>query len=500
MVRADPLPLDRVLCPSSVAVVGASTRGDAPGNRYVRNLRAFGYDGRIAIVHPSATEIEGEPCFRSLSDIDAEVDYAFIAVPAAAVPDLVRGAGGQVAFAQIMSSGFGETGGGEKLEAELVDAARTGGVRLIGPNCLGVHSPWGRVTFVDAAPHRPGHVGVISQSGGLGVDILRCVERSGLALSGVVTTGNAADVQIVDVLRYFLDDDRTHVVGMYVEGVPDGRALFDALHGNRFGKPVVILKGGRSRDGLAAAQSHTGALGGDHRAWEALARQTGCVTTNDLDDFIAALVALQHLPQPEGLVNDDVVLIGNGGGAGVLAADRFNAAGWRLTALAPALVARLEAFDLPPGSSYANPVDLPAGVLAVDDGRVIGDVIREVLADARPGALLVNLNLPVIVSNTDPRRQVVENLVEATIAAHASSTAATRLALVLRGEGLEGLEDRRQRCREIAEAAGVAVFGTVADAVSGLTALRNVAAYRHARGADPTRHAERRDIEIRRTP
>lgn len=496
---ADPMTFERVLCPSSIAVVGASTRGDAPGNRYVRNLRAFGYRGRIAIVHPSATEIEGEPCFRSLSDIDIEVDYAFIAVPAAAVPDLVRGAGGRVAFAQVMSSGFGETGGGEALEAELVGAARAGGVRLIGPNCLGVHSPWGRVTFVDAAPRRPGHVGVISQSGGLGVDILRCVERSGLALSGVVTTGNAADVQIVDVLRYLLDDDRTHVVGMYVEGVPGGRALFEVLHRNRFGKPVVILKGGRSRDGLAAAQSHTGVLGGDHRAWEALARQTGCVWANDLDDFIAALVALQHAPQPAGSVNDDVVLIGNGGGAGVLAADRFSAAGWRLTSLDPALVARLEALDLPPGSSYANPVDLPAGVLAVDDGRVIGNVIREVLADAQPGALLVNLNLPVIVSNTDPRRHVIENLVEATIGAHVASTAATRLALVLRGEGLDGLDDHRRRGRELAESAGVPVFGTVADAVSGLTALRDVAAYRRARLAGPMRDDDRRNTETGRT-
>ena len=215
-MRADPLPLDRVLCPSSVAVVGASTRGDALATATSATPRAFGYDGRIAIVHPSATEIEGELCFRSLSDIDAEVDYAFIAVPAAAVPDLVRGAGGQVAFAQIMSSGFGETGGGEKLEAELVDAARTGGVRLIGPNCPGVHSPWGRVTFVDAAPHRPGHVGVISQSGGLGVDILRCVERSGLALSGGSRRATPPMCRSSTCCAT-LDDDRTHVVGMYVE-------------------------------------------------------------------------------------------------------------------------------------------------------------------------------------------------------------------------------------------------------------------------------------------
>jgi len=159
--------------PKTVAVVGASTKGAALPNIFIRRIREFGYNGAIYPIHPAAKEIDGLPAYRSLGETPEPVDYAYIAIAAAQVPPLLEEARGRVRFAQVISSGFGEVDEGRELQLALVAAARTGGMRLIGPNCLGLHTPRGRVTFTETGPVEAGPVGVVSQSGGLGTDIIR---------------------------------------------------------------------------------------------------------------------------------------------------------------------------------------------------------------------------------------------------------------------------------------------------------------------------------------
>src|SRR5689334_1641610 len=158
--------------PKTVAVIGASTKGTAFPNVFIRRIREYGYTGDIYPIHPSAGEIDGLKAYRGLGDTPKPVDYAFIAIPAAQIPPLLKEARGRVRFAQVISSGFGEVDEGKALQGELAAAARAGGMRLIGPNCLGIYTPRGRVTFAEIGPEGIGHVGVVSQSGGLGTDII----------------------------------------------------------------------------------------------------------------------------------------------------------------------------------------------------------------------------------------------------------------------------------------------------------------------------------------
>jgi len=185
--------------PKTIAVVGASTKGASLPNVFLRRLREHGYPGAIYPIHPSAAEIEGIAAYRSLAEAPAAVDYAYIAIPAAQVPSLLSNARGRVRFAHVISSGFGEVDEGRELQEELVAAARAGGMRVLGPNCMGLYSPRGRVTFAEVEKLEAGHVGVLSQSGGLSTDIIRRGLNRGLKYSGLVSAGNCADVGAADL-------------------------------------------------------------------------------------------------------------------------------------------------------------------------------------------------------------------------------------------------------------------------------------------------------------
>ena len=283
--------------PKTVAVVGASATSMTAGNVFIRRMRAFGYTGAMYPIHPSADAIDGLPVYRSLAETPQPIDYAYIVVSAAQVPKILESARGRVRYAQVISSGFGEVDEGKALQEELLAAARSAGCRLLGPNCLGAYSPRGRLTFVEDASAEVGGVGVISQSGGIGTDIVRRGQVRGLKFSGAITVGNCADLEATDLLEFYLADPQTRVVGIYLEAVKDGRRLFDLLKANRAAKPVVLLKGGRTRQGSAAAASHTGSLAGDDRVWVALSRQTGCVLAETAGPIPGCLADLSE-PHP----------------------------------------------------------------------------------------------------------------------------------------------------------------------------------------------------------
>jgi acyl-CoA synthetase (NDP forming) len=459
-----------LMAPRSVAVLGASPNGKGLGNAYIRRLRAYGYPGAIWPVHPTADSVEDLPAFRSLGETPGEVDYAFVAVAAERVPEALSAARGRVRFAQVMSSGFAETEGGAALQDRLLQAAREGGMRLLGPNCLGTHSPRGRVTFFDEVDPDPGGVGVLSQSGGLSLDILRRGRVRGLRLSALVTMGNCADLGMSDLLEYLLADEQTRVIGLYVEDAGDARRIFDLLRQAAGAKPVVLLKGGQTAEGQRAAASHTGSLAADHRLWLALARQTGMAVTETLDGFLDALLAFQQLaPRPHSPLSR-VALFGNGGGTSVLATDAFVRLGFQVPRFEGAAAAAMARIAVPPGSSLANPIDIPANAMRAEDGRVAEAILRAATRHAAPDAMVMHLNMPVLLGYREV--DLMGALMQAALRVRAEHPDGGHLVLVLRSDGDPATEALKRECRTRALEAGMAVFEELAPAAEALAALR----------------------------
>ncbi len=468
-----------LFAPQAIAVVGASSGTGGFANTFLRNLRPGGFEGRIYPVHPSAPTIEGFPAVRSLRDLPEIVDYAYVAIGGAQTPGLFEGADGKVRFVQVVSSGFAESGE-QELQDRLVGAVRGAGARLIGPNCLGLHAPRARLSFVDRVSFAAGGVGVLSQSGGLGVDILRRGQMRGLRFSGLVTLGNCADLATADLLDYYLADPATRVIGLYLEDARDGRRLFDALRQSRGRKPVVLLKGGRTEDGQRASASHTAALAQDDRLWLAFARQTGVVLVETLDTFLDALVMFQALRARPAAPTARVVLFGNGGGTSVLATDAFSRAGFMVPRLGAAALSRLNALDLPPGSSVQNPVDTPAGTLRRDDGHIARPILEAFAAEPGIGAVVMHLNMTVILSYANPR--ILPNLFESALAVRGESGAGSHFVLVLRSDGEADIEAQKQRYRAQAIAAGIPVYDELAAAATALGGLAGYERFLHRRG------------------
>lgn len=460
--------------PARIAVVGASATSVSGGNRFIRNLKNFGYAGAILPIHPKAEEIEGLRAYPSLADVPHQIDYAYVAVAAAAAPGVVRSGGGKVRFAQVMSSGFSEMGGAD-LEAELVAAAREVGTRVIGPNCLGTYSPEARLTFTDKTTAEPGSIGVVCQSGGLGIDIIRRGQNRGLRYSGLVTIGNASDLGASELIEYFLEDDKTRTIGLYLESTREGRRLFDVLRRANARKPVVLLKGGRTSQGQRAAASHTGALAGSHAGWEALCWQTGTVLTDTLDEFLDALMAMQCL-KPRPSATSRVVLFGNGGGTSVLGTDAFDRAGFSVGAFADDTLAKLEALGLPAGSSVVNPIDVPAGALQQDEGRVAEKIISTIAASGAADAVVIHVNMTVIVGFRHV--DMLGNVIQAALRVREVHGPGMHIVLVLRSDGDSETEERKREYRKRATSNGVAVFDELAQAARGLAAVRIVETYR----------------------
>jgi acyl-CoA synthetase (NDP forming) len=458
-----------LFAPKTVAVIGASATAMTHGNVFIRRMREFGYAGTMYPIHPSAQQIEGLPAFRSLGETPEPIDYAYIVVAAAQIPDMLRAARGRVRYAQVISSGFGEVDEGKGLQEALVAAAREGGCRLLGPNCLGMYSPRGRLTFVEDGSSEVGTVGVISQSGGLGTDVVRRGLVRGLRFSAAITVGNCADLGPNDLLEYYLADPRTRVIGLYVEAVKDGRRMFELLKGNRAAKPVVILKGGRTQQGKAAAASHTGSLAGDDRVWVALSRQTGCHLVETLDQYIDTLLVFQGLAPRADRPTSEVVLFGNGGGASVLASDIFARLGLNVTPFRAPTLQALEEMRLPPGTSITNPIDTPVNTLQQEDGRIAEKILETIYATADPQAVVMHLNMSAFVGRT--KNDVMGNLMQAALRVQSRYPGRAHFVLALRADGMPDVDARKRDFRAQAIALGIPVYDELINAGWALAAL-----------------------------
>jgi acyl-CoA synthetase (NDP forming) len=349
--------LDAILSPRSVAIVGASANPDTPGHDYVASLQEFGFTGAIYPVNPKGGEILGLPVAKSLAEVPGDVDYVISCIPSDYILDLVAQAKQRnVKAMQLFTGRFSETGREEDiaLEHKLRDAIDKAGIRLIGPNCMGVLNPAHGMSFRRDMSHKAGGIGFLSQSGNLLFEITHFGEPRGLRFSKAVSYGNALDLDETDFIEYFARDPETKVIGAYVEGVPDGRRFLDALKRASKKKPVVVLKGGRTSAGGRAAASHTAALAGASRVWEAALSQSGARAVDTVEDLIDMLIAFSYMKKGSG---QRVGMVGAGGGRSVLTADMCEEVGLAVPPLPADIEAKVaeRAPDL--AGWVTNPVD-----------------------------------------------------------------------------------------------------------------------------------------------
>ena len=458
--------------PKTVAVLGASTKDVTIANTFIRRMKSFGYAGHIYPIHPSAPEVEGLKAYPSLGQTPELVDYAYVAIGAERIPDAIAQANGRCRIAQVISSGFAEVEEGVTLELALIEKARAARVRVLGPNTLGTYSPRGGLTFPQNAPKAVGSVGIVAQSGGLSTDIIKRGEWRGLRFSGLVTIGNSADVAPHELVDYYLEDPQTKVIGLYLEDIKNGRAFFDLLRSPKATKPVVILKGGRSRQGRLAAASHTGALAGDERAWEALPSQLPVAMVSTIDKFLDALLALQFLTPRPAKPTNLVTLFGNGGGSSVLGSDAFAAVGLNVLPFDAATRALLEALKLPPGTSVANPIDTPVRTLQEKDGMIAGEILDIVYQNAKPDAVAMHLNLAAFVGRgaVDP----LDNLLAVIEQAQKKWQGIAHFVLALRSDGSPELDEKKRLYRDKASAVGVPVFDEIPQMAEALSVVGHI--------------------------
>ncbi len=381
--------------PRSVAVLGVSRNPAKLGHRLLKNVLDYGFAGSVFPVNPSGEPILGLPTVTQVADLPPDIDLALVSLPGPEVLSAVKGlAVRRVKVAVILSSGFGEVDAeGRALQAELSAAATESGMRLVGPNCMGVYSNPGRLngTYFWDLPRTAGGISVVSQSGAYGGLIIRHLGSLGLGLSKFLSIGNQVDLEIADLLDDLAADPETTLIAAFIESVRDGRRFVEAARRATERKPLVVLKGGRTEAGRRAAGSHTGALAGTFEVYKAAFRAAGAVACVETEEFFDAIqcLAAHGRQSPKGR---GVAIVTVSGGPSVIAADTAEAVGLTVPTLPPSVRQRLGKL-LPSFAALGNPVDLTP---QVDPAR-IAEAARAVLSQAEISdavAINVGLDLP----------------------------------------------------------------------------------------------------------
>jgi len=378
--------LSRLFSPRSIAVIGASERENSVGMRVFANLIEAGFEGQLYPVNPKHDTVQGKPCHPSVSAIGHPVDLAVIATPAETVPDIIHECGEHgVAAAIILSAGFAESGPkGERLQNNVLESARHHGLRLVGPNCLGIMRPSvGMNATFSKNGALPGNLALVSQSGALCTAVLDWAESRQIGFSAVASLGDAADVDFGEVLDYLALDPKTHSILLYVEGIRHARRFMSGLRAAARMKPVVVIKSGRHAEGSRAAMSHTGALVGGDDVFDSALERAGVVRANTITQLFSAA---QVLASGSRIRRNRLAIITNGGGPGVMATDRAVEMDVKMADLAPATMDRLDGF-LPDHWSHGNPVD----ILGDAGPERYRDAVDACLRDANVDGVLVML-------------------------------------------------------------------------------------------------------------
>jgi acyl-CoA synthetase (NDP forming) len=349
--------------PRSIAVVGASRDELKSGGMFVSSLLKDGYQGIIYPVNRKEPEIMSLRAYGTVLDIPGDIDLAVMAIPAQNVPQAMADCARKgVRFAIVHSVGFSELGSeGRALEQEMLQAARSGGVRVVGPNCMGIAAPRARINTIAPyarLPLEPGGIAFVGQSGWACETMLRLGSERGLRFSGVISIGNQSDLTIEDFLEHFRDDAHTSAIALYIEGLKQAGRFLKLAGEISPRKPIMVLKGGSSELGARAAASHTGSIAGNYALFGAVSRQTGLIGAQSMEELIDLAVAFTCPCLPAG---NEVGLLIEAGGAAVAASDACARAGLRVSPLPQESQRKLREFlagRIPPSPSLANPIDL----------------------------------------------------------------------------------------------------------------------------------------------
>ncbi|MFN3384805.1 MAG: acetate--CoA ligase family protein, partial [Archaeoglobaceae archaeon] len=339
--------------PASVALIGASTKKGSIGNVILNNLKNF--NGKIYAVNPNYSEIDGVGCFESVKSLPEVVDLAVIATPAKTVPYIVEECGKKgIKNVIVISAGFKETGTeGGTLEERVAETAKKYGIRLLGPNCLGIMNPEINLnaTFSEIMP-RWGNIAFLSQSGAFILAVILWAEKMRFGFSKIVSMGNKAVLSEADLLRFFASDEKTDVIMLYVEGIGNGREFMEVAKKVAKEKPIVVMKAGKTESGAKAASSHTGSLAGSYEIYKTAFEQCGVIiaeTVEELFDFSFALSRFRKAGK--------VAIVTNSGGPGVMASDAVELNGLELANFKKDTIDELHKI-LPPSANFYNPVDI----------------------------------------------------------------------------------------------------------------------------------------------
>jgi len=457
--------LENMFYPESIAIVGASTSDSESG--WVRRLINFGYKGKIYPVNPKATEISGLPSYPSVRDIPDPVEYAIFNIPARftlqAMNDCIAKG---VKYVHCFAAGFSETGLDEArvMEQQLLALAKASGIRLLGPNCMGLYCPSAGLTFNQDFPKESGQVAFVSQSGAEAMRLVFLGQDVGIYFSKVASYGNAADLDAPDFLEYLADDEETKAVACYIEGVKNGPRFVSAVKKCLTKKPVVILKAGLTESGSGAAASHTASLTGAKPVWDAFFKQTGAIPANTMDEVADILQALIRVKPTRGR---RVAVAGRGGGIGVVAADICERAGLKVPAFSKETRDRLLEVIPEAGASIRNPVETTAGLggasLFYRRGLPIVD------ADTETDIILIHIAVDVYGTHTPDLAQKVGEAADA-LAEKAPSLRKPLAAALFTG-GHPDTILAVHAAREKLIKAGVAVFSGVESATRALNKI-----------------------------
>ncbi|MDH3254963.1 MAG: CoA-binding protein, partial [Acidobacteriota bacterium] len=392
----DHRPLDPIFSPRSIAVVGASRRRDSIGFSLLHNLVVSEFQGAIFPVNPKASSIHSLKAYPSIGAVPDPVDLAIIVVPRDAVFPVVdeclaAGVKGLI----VITAGFAETGvDGAELERKLVEKIRRAGVRMIGPNCMGVINADAAVsmnaTFAPT-PARRGSIGFVSQSGALGVAILNAAADLGIGLTQFASIGNKADVSGNDLLEYWQNDDQTRVICMYLESFGNPRNFTEVAKRVGRKKPILVVKSGRTEEGARAATSHTGAIAGRDLTVSTFLTQCGVLRANSIEELFAVARALNRCPLPKG---DRVAILTNAGGPAIMATDALVNLNLEMAPLSEATRTRLVEF-LPSEASVANPIDMIASATAADYRQALEILLADDTVD-----MILAINVKPLLGNT----------------------------------------------------------------------------------------------------
>ncbi len=397
--------LDTLFNPKSVAIIGASTKELSIGNVITKNLLRYDFKGAIYPINPKADEVRGVKAYKTIFDVSEDVDLAHISIPAKFVAQAVEDCGKKgVKFIIINSAGFKEVGAeGEALEKEVVTIARKYGVRIFGPNCQGIINSDPDVRaycdFTFTYPD-PGHISVVAQSGGVGAVIMQRFFDLGVGMRYYASNGNACDISIEEIIRYWGDDEQTRVIVLYVEGFADPKGFMEMAYEVAAKKPILAMRGGRTEEGAKAATSHTGGLAGIGLSTELIFNKTGILTFRDEEEMCQAAIAFANQPIPKG---NRVGLITDTGGPAIIATDELVDLGLEIPPLSEIAKSSLKE-KLYPEASVQNPIDVLATAAAPHYRAAMDTLLEEDQIDS----IYINFVTPPFVDTESVAKEMAE--------------------------------------------------------------------------------------------